>query len=174
MSDTYNETQDGIEGTGRPDSSAGPSENSASPRPGLIFEPGDENSADTPGPAFFSLSMASEAFTAGFLDEGACRAWVLSVLHPEGAHCPWCGLRLEGATEVSFWSGRRCSCPRCGRGFTARAGTFLHGAGLDDRQVVLIAMLLNEGLSPARVAALSGVHPDTVRLWALKFKVLNV
>jgi len=91
-------------------------------------------------------------------------------MHGDNPACPYCGLRLEGATLKSFWAGKRCHCGRCGRWFTARTGTFLSAAELTYSQVFLLAALIPTGLTPARIAAFVGVSADTVRIWSKRFK----
>lgn len=119
------------------------------------------------------LSWAAEVFNYELFDERACRAWVFGRLHPEGARCPACELVLDGAGCQSFWAGRRCVCRRCGRKFTARSGTLLDGSQLDYRQVYVLAAFSKIGLTPARLAEILNVTPNTVRYWSLRFDVFN-
>lgn len=121
----------------------------------------------------FSLEAVAEAFSYKFFNEERCRAWMFEKLHPEGAQCPDCGLTLDGAARESFWAGRRCSCNRCGRRFTARTGTFLEGAQLADRQIYAMAVLYDLGFSTGRAAEILGVTPNTVRLWSTRLKAFS-
>lgn len=121
----------------------------------------------------FTPAEAQAAFSPAFMDEARCRQWFIGRLHGNNPVCPCCGLQLLGATFKSFWTGRRCHCPRCGRGFTARTGTFLANAELTYSQVFLMAALIPIGLTPATIAAFVGVSADTVRIWIKRFKSLD-
>jgi predicted RNA-binding Zn-ribbon protein involved in translation (DUF1610 family) len=63
-----------------------------------------------------------------YLDEDACYAKLVELLHPDGLACPGCGERERLGVH------RRCrapvldyQCAACGRVFNAWAGTFLQG-----------------------------------------------
>ncbi|WKZ34017.1 MAG: hypothetical protein QY316_06365 [Thermodesulfobacteriota bacterium] len=126
---------------------------------------------------YFTASDAAAAFSVDFLDEAACRAWVLRNLHPGEARCPGCRASVEGPGAVrNFWAGERCACKLCGRKFTAVSGTFLQGAQLAFRQVFLMAALMEvreHGLDIKLIAGMIGVSPDTIRIWLRKFKVFG-
>lgn len=120
---------------------------------------------------FFTTRQALVYFDPDFFDEDACREWVISRLHPGGAFCPGCGLKLDN--DKRFRGGKRCHCGRCGRMFTAKSGTFLEGMHLDFAQVYALALLIELGHSPAVIAPMVGVSSDTVRLWQKKFRMLS-
>lgn len=126
---------------------------------------------------FFTIAEAAACFSAKFFDERICREWVIDRLHPEGARCPECGLKVDDPTTLqNFWAGRRCVCGRCGRKFTATSGTFLSGAQMSYRQAFLLAYLVDimrEPLGTSRIAAAVGVSPDTVRVWIKRFRAFE-
>ena len=56
----------------------------------------------------FSMVDAVQAFGIDFLDETACRLWILKSLHGESAiQCPECGSELTEKGLQRFWSGCR-------------------------------------------------------------------
>lgn len=119
----------------------------------------------------FTTRQALLHFHPDFLDETACREWVIARLHPGGAHCPQCGLKLD--SDTAFRAGKRCHCGRCGRGFTATTGTFLEGMHFDFGQVYALALLIELKIAPAKIASMIGVSTDTVRNWQMKFRVFE-
>lgn len=136
-----------------------------------------ENTATAinPGtPATFTAADALAAFGPEFLDDGFCRDWVLRRLHPAGVFCPGCGVVIEGDNRLQrFWSGLRLTCPACGKFFTALTGTFLARSQQSFRELVLLAFLLEAGFSNTETARLVRNHPNTVRMWRLKFETLK-
>lgn len=122
------------------------------------------------------ISDVAQSFGPEYLDETACRARLINLLHPNGAFCPDCGLSLDGASKESFHAGRRCVCGRCGRWFTATSGTFLQGAQLDYRQVYLLATLIDlmrTGINTQLLADIIDISADTCRLWMKRFDILE-
>jgi len=125
-------------------------------------------------PATFTAADALAAFGPEFLDDGFCRDWVLRRLHPAGVFCPGCGAVIEGDNRLQrFWSGLRLTCPACGKFFTALTGTFLARSQQSFRELVLLAFLLEAGFSNTETARLVRNHPNTVRMWRLKFETLK-
>lgn len=172
MADTYNKKAGAASLTGNaPGSDKNPAEG-ATPE----TDPSErENSADGAIKYFF-IGEAASAFGVKFLNEEACRDWVIETLHPWGESCVNCGKELDGTSAIRFLSGNRCQCRACGHWFTARSGTFLQGSQLTYAQVFLLAALIDimeKGLTPDRIAGLVGVTGDTVRNWIRKFKVLG-
>jgi len=141
-----------------------------------VFDAGTRPEAPA-RPGHFAPSDAAGVFSAEFLDEATCRAWVLRRLHPGDPRCPSCAALIVDATTLrNFWSGRRCVCKSCGSFFTATSGTFLQGVQLGYRKVFLLAVLADfmaAGLNVQRLAGVLGVSPDTVRIWIQKFKAIN-
>ncbi len=131
---------------------------------------------DTDGLAYFLPKDIARLFGPSSLDEVACRETALRLLHPDGAACPECWLKIDDEPASGFRRGRRCVCGRCGRWFTARTGTILQGTHLDDRQIILLAVLIDlmdNGITPARIAEIVGVSVDTVRDWQKRFRVFD-
>lgn len=122
----------------------------------------------------FSPEKALEALSANFFREDACRDWLLKTLHPDGAHCPGCGTRLEDKKSVhNFWNLRRCECKVCKKWFSATSGTILHGAQLNMRQTFLLIFLLSLGIDDRKIAEICGISSGTVRLWRMRFSVVE-
>ena len=136
-----------------------------------------ENTANTnkPGtPAHFAPAELLAVFGPGFLDDASCRNWVLQKLHPAGVFCPGCGAGIQDDNRLQrFWDGLRLTCPVCGKFFTALTGTFLARSQQTFREMVLLAFLLGAGFSNTETARLVGNHPNTVRMWRLKFETLK-
>lgn len=169
MTDTYKQKTDAASPTAAPDKNL---DTTANPAPLGVPTAWDENSARPLGfIGYFTTRAAAAHFGPDFLNEDACREWVVSRLHPGGAFCPGCGLRLED--DASFRAGKRCHCGRCGRWFTATTGTFLEGAHLDFAQVYALALFIELGHTPARISSMLGISADTVRLWMKKFRMLS-
>ena len=117
----------------------------------------------------FSPEAVLKAFTVECLREDACCDYILKTLHPDGAHCPACGMRLEDETTVkNFWELKRCECKVCNRWFSATIGTILHNSQLDMRQFFVLATFLPLGMPVEEVARIVGISPGTVRLWKIK------
>lgn len=166
MTDTYKPKPDAAHTDAATEKNLDTTANSAPPG---VPTAGPENPAKPLG--YFTTRAAAAHFGPGFLNEDACREWVVSRLHPGGASCPGCGLRIED--DKSFRAGKRCHCGRCGRWFTATTGTFLDGAHLSFGQVFLLAALIEHINHPARIALLVDISVDTVRLWVKKFRLLS-
>lgn len=131
--------------------------------------------ATNPGtPAVFTAAETLAAFGPEFLDDGFCRGWVLRRLHPAGVFCPGCGAAIKGDNRLQrFWGGLRLTCPACGKFFTALTGTFLARSQQSFGELVLLAFLLEAGFSNTETARLVRNHPNTVRMWRLKFETLK-
>lgn len=120
----------------------------------------------------FSARDVLEVFNVNFLDYEFARMWVLKRLHPDGTHCPGCGIPpLSNEFMQRFWQGKRMRCPQCGKYFTALTGTFLSGCHLDFRGVILLAVLLALGIHDKQIAAIVEMSSENVRLWRKKFQV---
>jgi transposase-like protein len=137
----------------------------------------EEGKRDSFDKETFTPMHAGRARLAEFLDEEACRRWVLERLHPHGARCPRCDTLITDITTLkNFWSEGRCNCKRCDRWFTALSGTFLEGANLSIEQIFALAVLtgfMNEGVTVKRMAAAVGVSENTIRTWIRRFKVFE-
>ena len=109
------------------------------------------------------------AFTPEFLDLDRCREWILNQLHRNGAVCPGCGSSIKDEQRlVRFWSGKRLSCPSCGKKFTALTGTFLSGSSLDFRDIFFLIQALGYGARATDTAKRIGCDPKTVTNWRNK------
>ena len=104
------------------------------------------------------------------IDMAECRAFWIRRLHPAGPACPDCGVSLDGRQAETFKAGGRVRCNSCGRFFTYRTGTVLHGANADDRQLYLVAFLTASECSPRAIALATGLSTETVREWQGRFK----
>ena len=119
---------------------------------------------------FIPRDVAS-VFRAGFLDEDACRQWILGTIHGTASvHCPGCQAELEGRALQRFWEGTRVCCRHCRKFFTALTGTFLAGCHMSYSEVILLAVFLHFGIHHREIARILNVSPETVRLWDVKFR----
>jgi transposase-like protein len=125
----------------------------------------------TTGRGRFAPNDVLAVFNVNFMDYDFARLWILKRLHPDGAHCPGCGLPVADKSLQRFWSNGRLSCRECGKYFTALTGTFLAGCHLDYRGVILLAVLLTLGVHDKQIAAIVGTSAENVRLWRIKFNV---
>ena len=122
---------------------------------------------------FIPVEVAT-AFQAGFLDETACREWVLSAIHGNGSvHCPGCRVENEGRALQRFWEGKRIRCRQCGKFFTALTGSFLTGCHMTYSEVILLAVFLHFGIHHREIARILKISTETVRLWEVKFRALG-
>ncbi len=123
----------------------------------------------------FSPADVLAIFGPGFLSPDVCRAWIYRRLHPEGAHCPGCGARIDRPESLQrFWTGERLRCPACRKYFTAQTGTMITGTHMDPQQICLMALLIALHWSPAQIAKTIGECAETVRIWRRKFAALNL
>lgn len=116
----------------------------------------------------------AQDFQADFLDEAACRSWILTRIHGDGEHrCPGCHVVLDEKSLPRFWEGKRIRCRACGKFFTALTGTFLAGCHMTFRGVILFAIFLHFKISTREIARILRISPETVRLWEIKFQALG-
>lgn len=123
----------------------------------------------TGSPGGLAPSRVLAAFGAGFLDQEACRRYLLAVLHPRGPVCPHCRQPLPTAQHQRWQALERLQCA-CGRWITAATGTILHGAKISPAQVVLLALCLALGLEDAALASIVGVSAETARQWRARLE----
>jgi transposase-like protein len=117
----------------------------------------------------FTSDDVRRDFPADFLDETTCRLWILKRLHPEGPHCPACGLSVHDRFEHRFWMCARLRCP-CGKYYTALTGTFLSGSQFSFAEIILLAMFFSLRVSDGEIADILDISADNVRLWRHKFE----
>ena len=125
-----------------------------------------------PRSGVFTPSDALEVFNANFLDYEFSRIWVLKRLHPDGAHCPGCAAPIPDHKLQRFWSNGRLACRKCGKYFSALTGTFIAGCQIDFRNLVLMAVFLALGVHDSKIATITGMSAENVRLWRRKFMVI--
>ncbi len=96
---------------------------------------------------------------ADLLDEGACYAYLVRLIHPRGLTCPRCGsgdLRVHRRTRDPVVDYR---CPHCKRVFNAFTRTAFHKMQYRPSRLVLILRGLPQGTPTARLARELGVRP---------------
>ena len=126
------------------------------------------------GPRSFTPREVGRNFRAGFLDEAACRRWILTAIHGDGQiTCPECHIPLTDIALRRFWEGKRICCRACGKYFTALTKTFLGGCHMDFREVILFAVFLDLRIPAREIARILRISPETVRLWEIKFNALD-
>lgn len=118
----------------------------------------------------FTTGDALRGFGIEFLDEDVCRYWILKEIHNAEIKCPGCKTILKYFHPHPFWQGKRVRCSKCGKFFTALTGTFISGSHMDFREIMLLAVFLEAGLSNKQIADILKCTDETVRLWRLKFE----
>jgi transposase-like protein len=101
-----------------------------------------------------------------YMDEGACYAKIVAVLHPGGLVCPRCGIgdrlkvhRRHRAPIIDY------RCDACRRVFNAFTGTEFHKTHRRPSEILLILRGISQGTSTARLAReLSRHRPHRLRL----------
>ena len=90
---------------------------------------------------------------ADLMDEAACYARLVAVLHPDGLACPRCGAgeglgvhRRHREPVLDY------QCGRCGRVFNAWTETPLQGVQRRPSQLILILRGIAQGVSTAQLA----------------------
>ena len=105
----------------------------------------------------------------GLMDEDACYARLVVVLHPEGLACPRCGgdrLGVHRAHRAPILDYR---CRDCRRVFNAFTGTALHKTRRPPSALILILRGFAQGATTARLARETGC--DRVKLLGLRHKL---
>ena len=101
-----------------------------------------------------------------FMDEDACYAKLVAVLHPDGLVCPRCraagGLKVHRRHRAPVLDYR---CDACGRVFNAFTGTEFHKTHRRPSEILLILRGISQGTSTARLARELNRHrPHLLRL----------
>jgi transposase-like protein len=133
----------------------------------------DETTAIIKQSNVFDINDVIHDFRVNFLNEIACREWVLKRLHPSGAYCPGCGVAIPEKSLQRFWMSERVKCCQCDKFFTALTGTFLTGCQLDYREVLLLAVLLSPDMTDKTIAEILEMSAANVSIWRNKFKALG-
>ncbi|MCK9362105.1 MAG: hypothetical protein M0P74_00660 [Syntrophales bacterium] len=129
---------------------------------------------ETPPAHVFIPADVTTDFRAGFLDEVACRRWILTTIHSTvPITCPECRNPLTDIALQRFWEGRRICCRACGKFFTALTGTFLAGCHMNFQEVMLLAVFLHFNIPAREIARILRISSETVRLWEIKFATLE-
>lgn len=104
------------------------------------------------------------------MDEDACYAWLVDLLHPGGLACPRCGQpdrlcvhRRHRAPVLDY------QCGDCRRVFNAWTGTVLQGMRRTPSQVVLILRGIAQGVPTAQLARELGC--DRMHLLGLRHRL---
>lgn len=129
----------------------------------------DEKSAKPSRAKIFHNEDVMHAMSGALLDESSCRKLILQMLWPDGAICPNCGTALTARSEQKFWTGERFRCQSCGTFSTALSGTFLSGSQFSFAEIVILAYSLSLTSWDRPIAEVLAVHPQTIKLWRLKF-----
>lgn len=100
------------------------------------------------------------------LDEDACYAKLLDLLHPDGLGCPSCQAR----DRLGVHRRRRepvldYQCGHCGRVFNAYTGTILQGSQWRPAEVLLILRGIAQGVSTAQLARELGCQRGHLLDW---------
>ena len=104
------------------------------------------------------------------LDQDACYAKLVALLHPGGLACPRCGsrdgLKVHRRHRAPILDYR---CTTCRRVFNAWTGTFLQGTQRRPAEILLILRGFAQGVSTARLARELGC--DRMKLLALRHRL---
>jgi len=79
--------------------------------------------------------------------------------------CPSRGRALVGNIHIHQSLRNRWKCRRCGRTFSGRAGTPLHGLKTPEETVLLVLLLLAYGCPPQAIVAAFGLDERTIKRW---------
>jgi transposase-like protein len=126
------------------------------------------------GRYFIAPDSVVKSFNADYLDEVACRTWILKGLHGNNAHCPGCGaLILDMKRLQRFWGVQRLRCKECKAFFTALTDTIFSGCHMSLREIYLMLILLSLGVKDKIIADKLNMSQESIRLWRLKFKAME-
>jgi len=109
-----------------------------------------------------------------FFNEGVCRLWLITNLHPDGAKCPACKTAVTEYGQLArFNSGKRMHCKTCGKWYSAFSGTLFQECQLDERSIYILALLTELNLHKNEIARVLDINPATVRIWQAKFRAMH-
>src|SRR5512142_1696739 len=105
-----------------------------------------------------------------YLDENACYAKLVELLHPDGSVRPRCGERqCLGIHRRHREPGLDYQCGTCGRVFNAWTGTFLQGTQRRASEILMILRGIAQGTPTAQMARELGC--DRRHLLALRHRL---
>lgn len=110
-------------------------------------------------------------FGPNFLDEARCREWIISRMHSTGYRCPYCGADVPVMAYGRYVKALRIRCTDCRRQFTAFTGTWMSGAKMDPREVVLVAIMIRLGRGASFIARLTGRSVTTISDWSRRLRI---
>lgn len=105
----------------------------------------------------------------GLMDEDACYARLVEILHPEGLACPRCGGDRLGVHRRHRDPVIDYRCRDCRRVFNAFTGTALQKTGRRPSALLLILRGIAQGVPTARLARELGC--DRMKLLGLRHKL---
>ena len=101
-----------------------------------------------------------------YLDEDACYAQLVALLHPDGLSCPGCGERQRlGIHHRHRAPVLDYQCGTCGRVFNAWTGTILQGTHRRPAQLLMILRGIAQGTPTAQVARELGCDRRHLLQW---------
>lgn len=113
-------------------------------------------------------------FSADCLKWEESARFLVELLHPKGPHCRKCGALFTDQRRVErFYRFERIQCPTCGVFCTAATGTIIHKSEFDPREIILLAVGIEFGLTDKAIAKLLACSSETIRTWRIKFAALN-
>jgi transposase-like protein len=129
-----------------------------------------ENKRKIDGYKTFDPSVALNDFSVKFFNYFECHDWVMKKLHPDGFFCIHCGHRFDEETSKNLYQLKRVLCRNCKKYYSAKMGTILHHAWVSPAEVFIMAVLMALGIDNERIAKIINIHPDSIRLWRLRFE----
>lgn len=100
--------------------------------------------------------------------------FLAKLLHPNGPHCRKCGVSFTDKRRIDrFYRFERIQCPTCSAFCTAATGTIVHKSEFEAREIILLAIGIELGISDKAIAKLLACSSETIRTWRLKIKALN-
>ncbi|KKU80237.1 MAG: hypothetical protein UY05_C0011G0019 [Candidatus Peregrinibacteria bacterium GW2011_GWA2_47_7] len=84
--------------------------------------------------------------------------------------CPLFQKQLEGNVVVHSKKQHRFQCKQCKKTWVGHRGETHFGLRHDRQKVERVQLLLKTGLSIRRIATESGLSPNTVQRWKVRFR----
>lgn len=122
----------------------------------------------------FQPAAVSAWFSADSLKWEESARFLAKLLHPNGPHCRKCGVSFTDQRRIDhFHRFERIQCPACRLFCTAATGTIIHKSEFEPREIILLAVGMEFGLTDKAIAKLLTCSSETVRTWRIKFTALN-